>query len=433
MHQIETILGNLLSHHKMKENQFMSILFWLWAQKTDDSGKAPIYCRITLNGNRTLFSTAKRVNPNHWNSAANKVNNKCPDAISINEDLESIKGDLRKFYNQLSATNKHVTGEMVKNAITGKGQEKKTIIGLYDYNIALFREKVKQKKAAFKTLQRFLTIKTKVIAFLKNEYALSDKPLCDFSQSFGEDLKHYLTIRDGLCENTAMKYLKTCKQLFEFATLKGWLEKNPMNGFKCTYKNPHRETLTMLELIHLQEFHFPPGRLEVVRDIYIFSCYTGYAYQEVYDLSPDNIVIGIDGNKWMNVQRQKTGDPEMVPLLPVALDMIEKYMDHPFCLANNKLFPVSSNQKYNEYLKEVTAKAKIKKNLTTHSARHTFATTVTLEHDVPLETVSKLLGHRSIRTTQIYAKVSLKKLSNNMNDLRNKLSPGIMGENKTGS
>lgn len=301
----------------MKENQFMSILFWLYTQKTDDSGNAPIYCRITLGGNRTQFSTAKRVHPDHWNSASNKVTNKCPDAIAINEDLESTKGDLRKIYNQLTATNQHVTGEMVKNAFTGKGQEKKTIIGLYDYNIALFREKVKQKKAAFKTLQRFLTIKTKVIAFLKKEYALSDKPLCDIRQSFGEDLKHYLTIHDGLCENTAMKYLKTCKQLFEFATLKGWLEKNPMKGFKCTYKNPHRETLTMPELIHLQQFHLPIRRLEVVRDIYIFSCYTGYAYQEVYDLSPDNILIGMDGNKWINVQRQKTGAPEMVPLLPV--------------------------------------------------------------------------------------------------------------------
>ena len=416
----------------MKVNQSMSVLFWLYTQKADDSGLAPIYCRITLAGNRTQFSTGKKVHPDYWNSNANKVSNKCPDAISINEDLDSIKGDLRKAYNQLTATNTHVTGEMVRNSYTGKGEEKKTIIGLYDYNIDLFNQKVKQKKAAYKTLQRFHTIKAKVIAFLRKEYSLSDKPLYSIKQSFGGDLKHYLTINDGLCENTANKYLKSCKQLFEFAVLKGWLEKNPMKGFKCAYKNPHRETLTMEELNKLMELSLPLQRLAEVRDVYVFSCYTGYAYQEVYDLTSANIVVGMDSHKWLNVQRQKTGDPEMVPLLPVALHMIEKYKDHRYCICNNKMFPVNTNQKYNEYLKEIAKIAGIKKKLTTHTARHTFATTVTLEHDVPLETVSKLLGHRSIRTTQIYAKVSLKKLSNNMNDLRAKLSGEVKGLKKSG-
>jgi site-specific recombinase XerD len=403
----------------------MSILFWLYAQKTNEEGLAPIYCRITLDGNRTQFSTAKRVHPDYWNAAANKVSNKCLNAAAINEDLESIKGDLRKIYNQLTATQTHVTGEMVKNAFTGKGEEKKTIIGLYEYNIELFRQKVKQKKAAYKTLQRFLTIKTKVFAYLREEFNLSDKPLCDIKQSFGEDFKHYLTVHDGLCENTAMKYLKSCKQLFHFAVLKNWLEKNPMQGFKCTYKNPHRETLTMQEIIELQQLDLPLPRLTEVRDVYIFSCYTGYAYQEVYNLSPENIVIGMDGNKWLNVQRQKTKDPEMVPLLPVALQMIEKYQDHPYCIANNKLFPVNSNQKYNEYLKEIAKIAGIKKKMTTHIARHTFATTILLDNDVPIETASKLLGHSSLRTTQIYTKVSLKKISNNMAELRNKLLPSL--------
>lgn len=161
----------------MKENQFMSILFWLFKQKTDDSGTAPIYCRITLDGNRTHFSTAKRAHTDHWNSAANKVTNKCPDAAAINEDLESIKGDLRKVYNQLTATNKHVTGEMVKKAYTGKDQEKKTILDLFKLNIALFKEKYKQRKAALKTVQRFNTVTIKLEKFIKKEYGLSENNL----------------------------------------------------------------------------------------------------------------------------------------------------------------------------------------------------------------------------------------------------------------
>ena len=405
----------------MKENQFMSILFWLWAQKTDDSGKAPIYCRITLNGNRTLFSTAKRVDPNHWNSAANKVNIKCPDAVTINEDLESIKGDLRKFYNQLCATNKHVTGEMVKRAYTGKDQEKKTIMDLFKFNDALWTEKYKQKKAALKTVQRFATVKTKMTKFLQKEYNVSDKTLSSLDSSFAINFKHYLTIHESLIENTINIYLRFAKQVFKLGVAKKWIEENPFREIKTPYRHPPREILNMTELKTLSTVYLPIKRLCEVRDAYVFACYTGFAYVDAANLSPDNIIIGMDGNKWAKSQRQKTGVPEMVPLLPPALEIIEKYKDHPYCVANNKLLPILSNQKYNKNLKEIAKFARIKKNLTTHIARHTFATTILLDNDVPLETTSKLLGHNSIRSTQIYAKVSLKKLSNNMNDLRTKL------------
>lgn len=416
----------------MKENQFMSILFWLYTQKKDNTGKAPIYCRITLDGNRTQFSTAKRVHPDHWISTANKVSNKCPDAIAINEDLETIKGDLRKVYNQLTAMHKHVTGEMVKRAYSGKDQERKTIMDLFRLNISLFKEKYKQRKAALKTVQRFNTVNIKLQSFLKKEYGLSDKPLCELNSAFGENFRHYLTVHESLTENTINKYLKITRQVFSFGVLKKWIDDNPMKHMKCPYRHPHREILNMAELQAVQDVELPSRRLNEVRDVYIFCCYTGYAYVEVSNLSPNNIVIGMDGNRWANVQRQKTGEPEMVPLLPPALQIIERYKDHPWCIANNKLLPVISNQKYNQYLKEVAQKAHVTKYLTTHTARHTFATTILLDNDVPLETASKLLGHSSIRSTQIYAKVSLKKLSNNMRELKTKLFPDLKAV-KTGS
>jgi hypothetical protein len=201
----------------MKENQFMSILFWLWVQKTDDSGKAPIYCRITLGGNRTLFSTAKRVHPDHWNSAANKVSNKCPDAIAINEDLETIKGDLRKIYNQLTAIHKHVTGEMVKRTYSGKDQEKKTIMDLFKFNAALWTEKHKQKKAALKTVQRFATVKIKMTKFLQKEYNVTDRTLSSLDSAFAINFQHYLTIHESLIENTINIYLRFAKQVFKLS------------------------------------------------------------------------------------------------------------------------------------------------------------------------------------------------------------------------
>ncbi len=414
----------------MKENQFMSILFWLYTQKTDDSGKAPIYCRITLDGNRTQFSTAKRIEKKYWNSEANKVTNKCPDAVTINEDLETIKGDLRKIYNQLSATNDHVTGDMVKMKFTGKDQEKKTIMDLFKFNHSLWNEKYKQGKAALKTVQRFATVKIKMTRFLQKEYGVADKPLTSINAAFAINFQHYLTIHETLIENTMNIYLRFAKQVFKLAVAKKWINENPFKDTKTPYRNPPREILNMNELKTLSTVYLPHKRLDEVRDAYVFSCYTGFAYIDTANLTPDNIIIGMDGNKWIKTQRQKTGVPELVPLLPPALEIIEKYKDHPYCVANNKLLPILSNQKYNKNLKLIATFARIKKNLTTHIARHTFATTILLDNDVPLETTSKLLGHNSIRSTQIYAKVSLKKLSNNMNDLRSKLF-GNVPKNKT--
>jgi site-specific recombinase XerD len=409
----------------MKVNTSMSLLFWLSHQKVDPAGKAPIYCRITLGGSRTELSTGKKTRQEHWNSPAGKVTNKCPDAAAINEDLESMKGSLRKIFNQLTATSDHVTGEMIKRKFTGDDQDKRTVLDLFKFNSAYWTEKYKQQKAALKTVQRFNTVTIKMTRFLQKEYRTSDKPLCTLDGSFGINFQHYLTIHETLTENTLNIYLRFAKQVFKLGVAKKWIAENPLKDIKTPYHHPPREILNMNELNSLSTVYLPNKRLDEVRDVYVFSCYTGFAYIDTANLTPDNIVIGMDGNKWANTQRQKTGVPELVPLLPPALEIIEKYKKHPYCLAKNKLLPILSNQKYNKNLKEIAKFARIKKNLTTHIARHTFATTILLDNDVPLETTSKLLGHNSIRSTQIYAKVTMKKLSNNMNDLRSKLFPSI--------
>jgi len=163
-----------------------------------------------------------------------------------------------------------------------------------------------------------------------------------------------------------------------------------------------------------------------VRDCYIFSCYTGYAYGDAEELSPDDVTIGIDGNKWIIRDRQKTDNMENIPLLPIPLKIIEKYKNHPYCKINNRLLPMNSNQRYNGYLKEIADLCGIKKKLTTHTARHTFATTVLLLNDVPMETTMELLGHSDIRTTQIYGKIVQKKVSNDMCKLKDKLALGVI-------
>jgi len=201
----------------------------------------------------------------------------------------------------------------------------------------------------------------------------------------------------------------------------GWISSSPFSSFKCKYEETHRERLTMGEIMDLYKKDLHCDRLNEVRDVYLFCCFTGFAYQDVFNLTPDHMVSGIDGEKWIIKNREKTDSPERVPLLHIPLEIIEKYKSHPYCISNGRLLPVNSNQRYNAYLKEVAVIGGIKKYLTTHTARHTFATTVTLEQDVPIETVSQMLGHRSIKTTQLYAKITQRKISNNMKALRMKL------------
>jgi site-specific recombinase XerD len=254
--------------------------------------------------------------------------------------------------------------------------------------------------------------------------------LKEIKSSFAGDFEHFLMTHEKGCSNTAMKYIRILKRILKFAVDQEWLPAHPLATFKCTYKEPARERLTMEEVVTIYTKEFDVERLTEVRDVFIFSCYTGFAYQDVFSLTADDIITGIDGEKWIVKNRAKTSTPERVPLLPIALDILEKYKHHPWCLDKNRLLPVNSNQCYNGYLKEIARICGVKKHLTTHMARHTFATTITLEHDVPIETVSQLLGHKSIKTTQIYAKVSQKKVSQNMKALKEKLA-GVTSEVKT--
>ena len=217
-----------------------------------------------------------------------------------------------------------------------------------------------------------------------------------------------------------MKYIHTFKRIIKFACDQEWIEKNPTTQFRCTYHPPQRERLTMEEIMKLYKKDLTT-RLAEVRDVFVFCCFTGFGYIDLYKLTPENIVTGIDGGKWITKDREKTKTNEMVPLLPIALEIIERYKSDRYCQIKGCLLPVNTNQCYNAYLKEIATICEVNKYLTTHIARHTFATSVTLENDVPIETVSQMLGHRSIKTTQLYAKVTQKKVSNNMKALKDKL------------
>jgi site-specific recombinase XerD len=406
----------------MKSVQNLSLLFWLWKAKTDKRGKAPIYIRITIDGVQAQISSGLKVEPEFYNPQKEQVKSKTLEAQMINSKIQTIRGQLQHQFVLLCAQSENVHPEMLKEIFLGKMQPKKSFMDIFDYHNTVFSQKVEAGKRGIATLKKYYATKEKLRAFLKAQYGREDMSLTDVKQTFTNDFEHYLSVYEHLQNNTIMKHIKNLKKILTLAVQKDLLTTNPFQFYRCTYESTDRERLTEDELKILMKAKFIRVALEEARDCYIAMCFTGYAYKDAFLLGPENIRIMEDGGRWFVKNREKTSSNENVPILPIVEQIIEKYQKHPYCLAYNKVFPIHSNQKFNSYLKDITKASGINKELTTHTARHTFATTVTLTNGMPIETVSKLLGHRSIKTTQIYAKVVEKKVSEDMKTLNKKWS-----------
>jgi site-specific recombinase XerD len=232
----------------------------------------------------------------------------------------------------------------------------------------------------------------------------------------------YLRSERNCNNNSTVKYLKNFKKIILICIANGWLDKDPFIKYKPKVRPVKRDYLTADELEAIGSQSLANDRISQVRDIFLFSCYTGLAYADVKKLKRSEIVIGNDGQKWIFTSRQKTETDSRIPLLPKALQLMEIYKEHPQCIDNGLLLPVLSNQKMNSYLKEIADACGIIKELTYHIARHTFATTVTLANGVSIESVSKMLGHTNIRTTQHYAKILDLKVGQDMALIKEKYS-----------
>ncbi|MDP4254970.1 MAG: site-specific integrase, partial [Bacteroidota bacterium] len=366
-------------------------------------------------------ATHREVTAALWDSKSQRVKGTTDEAKAINAHLETMKGSLRMHESRLIAIGKTVTAEMIKNEFHGVRPNRKTLCQAFEVHLKKYQDRVEAGNKAPATLDKYSYTYGKVKAFLKHFYKLSDLFLEDIQRSFAHDLEYYLTTVEKLENNTVMKYIRQVKTVLKMTVEMGWLAADPTAGYRLAFHEKDPVRLEMEELIALVSKEIPVTRLAEARDCYVFMCYTGFAYEDTFGLGKENIFIGIDGHKWITKDRQKNDQSECVPLLPIAMDIISRYQNDPYFKSYEKLLPVRSNQRFNGYLKELAAICGINKELTTHTARHTFATTVTLENDVPLETVSRMLGHRSIKTTQRYARVTRKKISKNMEVLRNKL------------
>lgn len=257
-------------------------------------------------------------------------------------------------------------------------------------------------------------------SFLRSKMNLEDIYLNDVDLRFITQFEHYLKVKGIGGQNTITKYIASFKKIIRIAYANDWISKDPFYHWKAKWAPVDREALTETELHLLMNFDFENPRLEQVTDIFLFCCFTGLAYADVKKLSGEHLVFGMDGNCRIKTKRTKTDTKSIVPILPAAETILNKYNFKEKAKNNGTLLPVISNQKMNVYLKEIAKACEIKKNLTFHLSRHTFATTVTLTNGVPIELVSRMLGHRSLRTTQIYAKVLERKLMEDMRKIKKK-------------
>ena len=397
------------------------VTFLLQKGKVKSDGKAPIVTRIIVNGEMAHFSTQQSVDPTRWDTKANRTYGLTQDDKTINAVLDEIKSSLFRHYYDMQAKGESISALKLKNKLCSTEEKPiKSTMDLFDKFITEYAELVKARGYGKEALIRYKICKNRVQEFLKDEMHANDISIDAINKRLLD--KFYLWNRKTykIGNNTAIHFMHKFSTVYKMAWDYGWVTGNPFHMLNLRKDRTERAYLTIDELERLANREFTSERLERMRDIFLFCCYTGLSYIDVKTLTTDNLVRKNDGKLWIVTKRTKTEVPVNVPLLEIPLRLIKKY--EPL-RKGNLVFPVYSNQKSNDYLKEIAALCDIHKDVTFHVARHTFATTVTLENGVPIESVSKMLGHTNVQTTQIYARITERKINLDMDQLSKKLDP----------
>lgn len=396
------------------------IHFSLRKKRQNKEGFAPVYVRFTVKGKRADLSTGIFINPDHWDAPKQRINEKIPGSHAINQRLDRLKTEIQDIYNQIKSSGQEITVKSIKNILLGTN-DSKGILTIFDYYLESMLSKL-GRGYAMETYKHYKSSRKRLAAFIKHKYKRIDYPLESIDYQFLDAFDMYLKQKFNVHKNTAWNYHKHLRRVLNLAVSMEHILKNPYGKYKVGLAETHREFLTLEELCRIEDKVIQIERLAVVRDIFVFACYTGLSYSDISKLSGNHLQKGIDKNEWIVIDRTKTNSRCRIPILPQAKKILCKYEEYPKNLSKGLLLPVLTNQKMNSYLKELGDICNINKSITMHMARHTFATSVTLGNGVPIETVSKILGHNSLKTTQIYARILDQKISDDMSQLQQKLS-----------
>ncbi len=385
------------------------VVFYLRSNYVNKEGKTSVMLRIYLNNERlSLGSTGISVKSSQWDKEKERIKGRTTEALNTNLQLDNIASGLQSIFRRIEMSDV-VSLERIKSEFLGKKEEIDTLMQLFEkHNDDVAKQVgVSVGKA---TLQKYNVCKRHFSEFLEKQYKRSDLKLTELTYVVIREFDLYLRTEVGQNPNTATKTMKTFKTITLLGQKMGVLLHDPFMNHRFHIEPVNRGFLTDEEILCIAHKQINIPRLELIRDIFIFSCFTGLAYIDVSNLTPDHIVT-LGDKQWIMTQRQKTSVETNVLLLDIPKAIIAKYGGKTY--RNGKLFPMLTNQKTNSYLKEIADICGIKKNLTFHLARHTFAT-MSLSKGVPMESVSKMLGHTNIRTTQIYARITNKKIEDAM-------------------
>ena len=394
-----------------------SVLFFIKKGKLLKNGEAPVCMRITVNGCMVDISIKRSCPVNLWNQAKENSKGKDRMSVELNHYLEITRSHVHQIYRELETSGKVITVDLVRKLFYGVDEDSKTLLQVFREHNEQSRKLI-GKDFVSKTVQRYETTTRYLEEFIKKEYQLSDIALNNLEANFISKFDAFLKIEKGCAQNSAITRLKNLKKIIRIALENDWIKKDPFAYYRFKLEETDPEFLTMDEIKIILAKEFTIKRVEQVRDVFVFCIFTALSYIDVCELTKENIRTSFDGNLWIMTKRHKTNVASNIRLLEIPKAILEKYKDN---LPNGMILPIISNQKVNDYLKEIATICNINKNLTFHVARHSCATSVLIANGVPIETVSKILGHTNIRTTQIYARITDLKVSNDMEILAQKL------------
>ncbi len=411
----------------MLEKSFGTTFFLKTPRKKQE--KRSIYLRISVDGITQEISTRRTWFYSRWDKEKGRATGSKEDARSINFFLDSLIIKVNNHRNLLLNTNIELTTDVLIKHIRGEDNEKIQVLVEFEKHNKELQSLIPSGEVAAGTYTRYVTSRSHVKDFIEYKYKRNDILFRELNYAFIKEYELYLKTVRGCNNNTTLKYIANFKKIVFRAIAKEYIATDPFKLFKGKKTPPNKKPLSKYELQMIENKQFTSARLETIRDIFVFQCYTGLAYADVYKLKTTNIVVGIDGELWIVDNRKKSTTEFNVPLLPKAMEIMEKYRNHPDCILKGTVLPVKSNQKMNEYLKEIAELCGITSILNTHKARRTFGSTVTLANDVPIHIVKNMLGHKSVRQTEEYAITEQQAISREMINLRRKLTVKVEERN----
>ena len=395
------------------------ILFYLKRNAPKSNGLVPVMCRITVNGKISQFSCKLDVDEKHWDVKTGRMTGRSVVALEANRMLDKIRVGINKAYQEICDKDNYVTAEKVRNAFLGMGMNHETLLAVFRQHNEDYAKQVGKIKSQ-RSYWKYCTVYNHLSEFIRQRYKVSDIALKELAPAFITDFELFLRTEKNHCTNTIWSYMMPFKRIIYMSINNGWLQRDPFYAYSITKEETKRGFLSKEEIKMLIEGSFKKKSYELIRDLFIFCCFTGLSWTDMANLTKENLQTSFDGHLWIKTNRQKTGTETNLRLLEVPLRIIKKYEG---CSEDGKLLPVPCYPNCKNGIKVIAKKCGIEKNVTWHMSRNSFATTVCLSNDMPIETLSKMLGHRSIRTTQIYAKITAEKVSNDMEKLSQALAP----------